>query len=55
MPRRVWKKPLPCRMGVHDYQAVAPATAYFLDVQCARCGRRKVIALNGARGRGGVM
>jgi hypothetical protein len=53
MGARVWKKPFLCRIGLHSDQAAAPATRYAVEVQCERCGRRKILPLNTSRDQGG--
>jgi hypothetical protein len=48
-----WKKPLICRIGLHSYQSIAPPQQYTVEVACDRCGKRKIIAFNTVRERGG--
>jgi hypothetical protein len=45
------KVPLLCRLGLHVYQGVGQPSAYFVEMQCEKCGKRKVVPLGSARER----
>ena len=52
--QRVWKTPWACRLGLHSYSGgIAPPTQYSVEVECEKCGKRKVLSLWSGRERDG--
>ena len=62
MSDRVLTKPFVCRIGLHDWQAVPsdpdrPGAVrnnpYAVEMECSRCGKRKIEALSTGHEHGG--
>ncbi len=62
MSDEVWTKPFPCRVGLHQWQAIPQDldrpgamrnTQYAVEVECTRCGKRKVLPLSTGHDQGG--